>query len=1125
MGDSSCAQQPTPDPSSSESREPVPPPKSDSLFLPTVPPVPAARQNSTIDAPPPQGATRASEGADSISPLFPTRTIDSRPPGLFEEPRPFYKLGDYELLGQIAKGGMGIVYKARQVSLNRIVAFKTIRDGRLSTDAQIARFRNEAHAAAALHHSNIVPVYEFGEIEGVHFISMEFVDGESLAERIKKGPLDPVVAAGYLEEIAKTMGYAHSRGFLHRDLKPSNILVDSAGRPRVTDFGLVKPIHSRSELTGEGAIVGTPSYMAPEQSLSNTNTSPASDVYSLGAILYALLTGVPPFSAENDVDTLIQVRTKDPIRPKAINGKVPSDLELVCLKCLAKEPDRRYATADLLAEDLMCFLAGAPVGARSMRLWERVWLWSRRHPLQAASVLLVFALLSAWIGTLIAANVRLDRLNDSLAAANRQLVQMGVEKDAAAAQAHELQLAAEAQRAKADELLYISDMQQAGTALRAGDMRRLAALLGRHHPQARRESYQGGEWDFLWRRAKAASRSICRANGPVYFVALSPDERHLVTAGKEAVVRVYNLASTKLLFSIDTHQVEVNGLAFSPDGQTLASAGDDGTIALWQMNWREAKASKLRVIKAHPFQVFNVLYSSDGRTLISAGRDTVIRLWNPTTGESQGVLKGHRDTAGSIAVHPAGKWIASAGHDSEILIWDLETRSIVRRVEVTGQPVLSIDFSTDGRLFAAGTSARDIRIWRLPGWEPVKRIELLDDAHCVTFLPDARTLVACDSAGTIRKFPAEAGAAGPATAGLPSASLQAWKAHSDEVFKMTICRRTQELITAGRDGCVEAWSLEHGESSKVLRNLKADVEDFQFVSGTNRLALTDGHAISLWDPESLSQTRVLGRTDTSIRCLAVSRDGSTLAAGGLGGVVRLYDLNDDGRESEWSVGPTFNVYRIALSPDGRLAAAIDRYNSEKRDDLYVLNTRTGERLERIRLAACNSACFSPDGRWLLASGPSNAVVVWNVQTQEKVSERPGHQSSINCIQFAPFAPWAATAGDDRLIKIWSTVDWQFQFNLEGARRPICGLAVSADGRTLASCGQEGVLTFWHTAEHEDRFQPMIDIDFSPAHPERISFSSDGRLAACLVDDRNSTSVKRSVHVFAWKTDSNRSGLD
>ena len=354
----------------------------------------------------------------------------------------------------------------------------------------------------------------------------------------------------------------------------------------------------------------------------------------------------------------------------------------------------------------------------------------------------------------------------------------------------------------------------------------------------------------------------------------------------------------------------------------------------------------------------------------------------------------------------------------------------------------------------------DIRIWRVPGWDAVKTIELLDDPHCVTFLPDARTLVACDSAGTIRKFSAEAGAARSATAGQPWESLQAWKAHADGIFKMTICRRTRELITAGRDGTVEAWSLAHDESSKVLHDGKADVEDFLFIPGTNRLALTDGHAISLWDAESLTQIRVLGRTEASIRCLAISCDGSTLAAGGLGGFVRLYDLNDDGRESERNVGRAFNVYRACLSPDGRLAAAIDRYNSEKRDDLYVWNTRTRQRLERIRLAACNSATFSPDGRWLFASGPSNVVTVWNVQTQEKVSEQPGHQTSINCIQFAPFAPWAATAGDDRLIKIWSTVDWQFKFNLEGdadrfavsPSRPTVALWLCAAKRVFSPSG-------------------------------------------------------------------------
>ncbi len=1019
---------------------------------------------------------------------------------------------------------MGVVYKARQVSLNRIVAFKTIRDGRLSTDAQIARFRNEARAAAALHHSNIVPVYEFGEVEGVHFISMEFVDGQSLSERVRKGPLDSMVAAGYLEEIANTVAYAHYRGFIHRDLKPSNILVDAAGRPRVTDFGLVKPINSQNDLTGDGGIVGTPSYMAPEQSLSNTNASPASDVYSLGAILYALLTGVPPFSSENDVDTLIQVRTKDPIPPRLINVQVPPDLELVCLKCLAKEPERRYATADLLAADLRRFLSGTPVTVRSMRPWERLWILSRRHPFQAASVLLVLGLLMAWIATLIAANLRLDRLNDNLAAANASLVQMSSDKDAAAARAHELQIAAEAERAKADELLYVSDMQQAGTALRAGDMRRLSALLDRHRRQSGHETYQGGEWDFLRRRSEMAGRTIARENQPVYYIALSPDERHLLTTGKDAVIRAYNMPSADLLFSIDTHQIEVNGLAFSPDGETVASAGDDGTIVLWQLNWKDAKASQLRVIRAHPFQVFNLLFSTDGRTLVSAGRDKSIRLWDPATGKSLGVLDGHHDTAGLIAIHPAGKWLASAGHEGQVLVWDLASHSLVHSVSASGQPVVSIDFSADGRLFAAGTNAHDIRIWRLPDWTLVDKIELLDNPHGVIFSADGQSVLACDSAGTIRMWPSGSSGLLSKQAAPISKTHHSWKAHSDEIYKMIICRSTGELITAGRDGVVTAWSLHRGEWFKDLRDLHADTEDFQFIPGSRRFALTNGQTISIWDANSLLQARLLGRAE-SIRCLDVSLDGSTVAAGGLAGAIRLYDLNDDGRETQWNVGRSFNVYRVALSPDGRLVAAIDRYNSEKRDDLSVLNTKTGKRLERIRLAACNSAAFSPDGKWLFASGPSNVVVVWNAQTGEKISDRSGHASSINCIQFAPLGRWVATAGDDRLVKIWSSVDWHCQFDLEGARRPLCSLCLSADGRTLASCGRGGVLTFWHAAQHEDLFQPMIDVDFSPAYPERISFSSDGCFAGCLLNDPSSTSAKRFVRIFQWRFEANPSAAN
>jgi hypothetical protein len=283
--------------------------------------------------------------------------------------------GDYELLREVARGGMGVVYKARQVALDRIVALKMILAGRLAADDDLVRFRTEAEAAARLQHPNIVTVFEVGDHGGQHYYSMEFVEGQTLSQRLSSGPLPGRLAARYARQVARAVHYAHRHGILHRDLKPSNILIDGQDEPKVTDFGLAKRLGGRGESgqTRTGAVLGTPSYMAPEQAAGKTKEiGPAADVYGVGAVLYECLTGRPPFRAETPVDTVMQVIENTPVPPRLLNPNVDPDLETICLKCLEKDPRARYASAEALAEDLQRYLNGESIQARSFNLIDRI---------------------------------------------------------------------------------------------------------------------------------------------------------------------------------------------------------------------------------------------------------------------------------------------------------------------------------------------------------------------------------------------------------------------------------------------------------------------------------------------------------------------------------------------------------------------------------------------------------------------------------------------------------------------------------------------------------------------------------------------------------------------------------
>src|SRR5262245_40698362 len=420
-----------------------------------------------------------------------------------------HSFGDYELLEEIARGGMGVVYKARQKSLGRLVALKLILAGQFAGKQIAQRFKSEAIAAAVLQHPNIVAVHEVGVHEGHHYFSMDYVEGQNLAELVAQRPLPPRNAARYVKLIAEAIHYAHGQGILHRDLKPSNVLIDSAtDQPRVTDFGLAKRLDGESSLTVTGQLLGSPHFMPPEQAGAGGKVGRASDVFGLGGILYFLLPARPPFQGETIQTTIQQVLHAGPVSPRLLNATVPLDLETICLKCLEKEPGRRYQTGQEVVEELERFLSGEPILARPISRVGQAWRWCRRKPtiatLATATILLLLAVV---IGSPIA----LYRIQESARRARR--------------------------------LLYAADMNLAQQSLKLNNLGNARQLLERHRPQPGEEDLRGWEWRYLWQltRGNEPVTLTNRSGSQGYSVSFSPDGKSLAVGWWDGRVDLWDV--------------------------------------------------------------------------------------------------------------------------------------------------------------------------------------------------------------------------------------------------------------------------------------------------------------------------------------------------------------------------------------------------------------------------------------------------------------------------------------------------------------------------------------------------------------------------------------------------------
>lgn len=702
----------------------------------------------------------------------------------------------------VGSGGMGVVFKARQAGLDRDVAVKLLRDAHLAGAGQRERFHLEAQAVARLHHPHLVQIYDFGEVPSLGgsssqpYVVLEYVAGGNLADRLLASPLPARDAAWLVETLAGAIHYAHSQGIIHRDLKPANILLqkadagntlpgsgnlpDSASStletsttdccllstdysPKITDFGLVK-LQDGSDLTRTGDILGTPSYMAPEQTTGKPGSiTSAVDVYGLGAILYEALAGRPPFKAETPALTVLQVQYEEPIAPRLLQPTVPGDLDTICLKCLRKEPEQRYASARELADDLQRFRVGEPILARPMGQWERALRWCRRKPLVAGlAAALVFVVLGGLATALWQWRQTVAALNQSEQAHNETKAHLYLNEISRAR--HEL-LANRASRAerildetpilsRGWEWDYLKRQCQTSLFTLRGNGSMVHAVS--YSPNGKLLASGSGDWYsgeggelVLWdARTGKMQRVVAKDLGTVYGVAFDPKSKLLASASFDRMVRLWDVETGALVRKFTGHRAPVTALAFSPDGKHLASCSQDTTVILWSL-----EPGKLhRRLTNHRAPVWGLAFTPDGREFASCDRNGIAHLWELASGRVVRSFYGseYRDYR-TVTISPDGTRLALGCYSGPILVYDLTKKNERPLTHFPNAgPILSLVFTPNGSL---AWCSRDGHV-RIQDARTGKDRYVLRGhegwGNCVAMSPDGRRLASGGSDGAVR---------------------------------------------------------------------------------------------------------------------------------------------------------------------------------------------------------------------------------------------------------------------------------------------------------------------------------------------------------------------------------------
>lgn len=1063
-------------------------------------------------------ARRYPEIAEQIRCAFPalqavgqTRQEEPSQPGPLAHDK---RLGDFRIVGELGRGGMGVVYEAEQLSLGRQVALKVLMFAALAQEHSLQRFRNEVRAAGALHHPNIVPIHAVGEEQGVHYFAMQLIRGRTLAEVIAQ--LVVMQAAGQSlngssisksisvdeaddrswqsgrantrdthvnvstvasderrsafaravarlgVQAAEALQHAHESGVLHRDIKPGNLMLDAEGQLYITDFGLAR-MEADVGITMTGDLVGTLRYMSPEQALAKrTVIDHRSDIYSLGATLYELLTLRPPLDGASRQELLKQIAVEDPPKLRQINPSVPRELETIVLKAIEKEPEDRYETANELADDLRAFLEDRPIKAKAPTFVQRAAKWSRRHRslVAAAVVVLLMATLGLGLSTLIVLRQKTQTSN-ALKTARTSFNQ-----------SESYRRQAEQAVDMTERLLYVRNLSLAAQAYRDGDTRKAADLLTTNPAYRSRPELRAFEWHYLCRLALPEHTRLTVGRPEIRAARYSPDDQRIAIGFADGSVEWWDSETRQVAKHFHGHNEPITQIDLDPRGSLLATGSSDGTVRIWSF----ASDQPLAVIPANPDgEVFDVRFSPDGGILATAGDDKLVRVWSTSDWSLKAILQGHEKEVRCLAFLPDGTTLASGSNDDTIKLWDVDSKRLLTTLEGHTGFVLCLDVTSDGKLISGANDAT-ARVWDLKARRTIATIAgHLDGIQSLAVLDKGQRLVTGDRGGTVRVWNLDeldrGGNAG-------DAYLQG---HADRVWSIDAASDSSQILTAGRDGSARIWLAPRREASLQAAYRGRKIEDFQFTGNGSSLAILDEDELVFWDSRSGEKTRsppVRGEQENLRLC--VSPDEMMYAIAYWDGPVALFRVGED----RVRVFPAHNsaegsADQLLFTPDGsRLITACNFTNQ-----ICVWDIDSGKLLTEFP-ATEDCMALSPKGNELVVVDYSDCLVVGteNWHLQRRLS---GHSITITDVQFNAQGTMLASCSEDRKIVLWDTDSWTVRHVINAHLSRVESVAFTPDGRTLASGAIDGTIKLWNVELAQELFElprqasPVVKLQFSP----------------------------------------------